>query len=280
MIAIGIQRPDAFDTYLVTPSSKTSIATGAASVSCIVIACMSPPRQPTQACSIDAKPATVTGHVAYFQIIDEMKHPHDVPKALALLQTSALTFYLVVAVVIYTFAGQHVGAPALGSASPLVRKICYGIALPTIVVAGVITANICAKRCYQVLWRNEPKIMAEKSVRGRGSWLAIITVIWAVAFVLAESIPVFGEILGIIGAGFTTWFCLGANSILWLSMQTAKVNDGKFKLFINLKKITLLAVNVLIIAVSAVIVSVRRINMVWYLADSESSVYPVFTAAA
>lgn len=41
MIAIGIERPDAFDTYLVTPSSKTSIATGAASVSCIVIACLS-----------------------------------------------------------------------------------------------------------------------------------------------------------------------------------------------------------------------------------------------
>jgi len=45
MIAIGIQRPDAFDTYLVTPSSKTSIATGAASVSCIVIACTSPAKQ-------------------------------------------------------------------------------------------------------------------------------------------------------------------------------------------------------------------------------------------
>lgn len=183
-----------------------------------------------------------------------MKQPHDFPKALALLQCAALTFYLVVAVVIYTFAGQYVGAPALGSASPLVRKICYGIALPTIIVAGVITANICAKRCYQVIWRNDPKIMAEKSLRGRGSWLAIISVIWALAFVLAESIPVFGEMLGIIGAGFTTWFCLGANSILWLSMQRAGVNDGKSRLFANWKKMSLLAINVLIIAVSAIIV--------------------------
>jgi len=189
-----------------------------------------------------------------------MKQPHDFPKALAFLQTCALTFYLVVAVVIYTFAGQQVGTPALGSASPLVRKICYGIALPTIIVAGVITANICAKRCYQVLWRNEPKVMAENSVRGRGSWLAIISAIWAVAFVLAASIPVFGEMLSIIGAALTTWFCLGANSMLWLSMQSAKANDGKSKLFANWKKFTLLAVNVLIIAISAIIVGLDLIE--------------------
>lgn len=193
-----------------------------------------------------------------------MKHPHDFPKALLLNQLSALIFYLVVAVVIYTFAGQHVTAPALGSASPLVRKVCYGIALPTIVVAGVINGNICAKRFYQLVWRNEPKAMAEKSVRGRGSWLFIIAAIWIISWVLAEAIPVFGEMLGIIGAGFTTWFCFGFNNMLWLSMQRAKANDGKSMFFANWKKMALLAVNVLFIVVSAVIVSLYPPGSMYY----------------
>lgn len=40
--------------------------------------------------------------------------------------------YLIVALVIYCYAGTAVASPALGSTSPLIRKIAYGIATPTI----------------------------------------------------------------------------------------------------------------------------------------------------
>ena len=45
--------------------------------------------------------------------------------------------YLIVAIVTYRYAGTDVASPALGSTSPLLRKVAYGIAIPTIVIAGV-----------------------------------------------------------------------------------------------------------------------------------------------
>ena len=45
--------------------------------------------------------------------------------------------YVIVAVVTYRYAGTDVASPALGSTSPLLRKLAYGIAIPTIVIAGM-----------------------------------------------------------------------------------------------------------------------------------------------
>lgn len=40
--------------------------------------------------------------------------------------------YVVAAVVIYRFGGADVASPALGSTSPIMSKIAYGIAIPTV----------------------------------------------------------------------------------------------------------------------------------------------------
>jgi hypothetical protein len=70
--------------------------------------------------------------VAFFGFIAELKDPYEYPKSLLLLQGTDVTLYTVTAVVIYCFAGQDVTSPALGSASPVVAKVAYGIALPTV----------------------------------------------------------------------------------------------------------------------------------------------------
>ena len=64
--------------------------------------------------------------------MSELKDPKDYPKSLFLLQGIDVILYIVTAVVIYYYAGQDVTSPALGSASPVVRKVAYGIALPTV----------------------------------------------------------------------------------------------------------------------------------------------------
>lgn len=72
------------------------------------------------------------GHVAFFSFISEFRDPREFPKALFLLQATDVTMYLVVAVVIYRYTGAEVASPALGSASNVVMKVAYGIALPTV----------------------------------------------------------------------------------------------------------------------------------------------------
>lgn len=62
----------------------------------------------------------------------ELKDPRDYPKALCLLQGLDISLYVLAAVVIYRYGGPDVASPALGSAGPVVSKIAYGIALPTV----------------------------------------------------------------------------------------------------------------------------------------------------
>lgn len=75
------------------------------------------------------------GHVAFFSFISELKDPREYPKSLFLLQGTDTILYIVSAVVIYCYAGPGVTSPALGSASPIIGKIAYGIALPTVYIA-------------------------------------------------------------------------------------------------------------------------------------------------
>ena len=65
-------------------------------------------------------------------------------QALFALQISDTFLYLIAAVVIYRYTGSDVASPALGSTGPLLRKIAYGIASPTIIIAGVINAHVAA----------------------------------------------------------------------------------------------------------------------------------------
>lgn len=70
----------------------------------------------------------------------------DYPPAQALcaLQVSDTVLYLVAAVVIYRFTGADVTSPALSASTKTLEKIAYGVAIPTIVIAGVINGHVAA----------------------------------------------------------------------------------------------------------------------------------------
>ena len=88
------------------------------------------------------------GHVAFFTFISEMKKPEEFAKSLFALQIADTTLYLVVGVVIYAYTGSDAVSPALGNTGFTLRRIAYGIALPTIMIAGVINGHVCAKLIY------------------------------------------------------------------------------------------------------------------------------------
>ena len=187
------------------------------------------------------------GHVAFFSFISEFKHPEQYPKALFLLQGVDVSMYLIVAVVTYRYAGTDVASPALGSAAPLVRKIAYGIAIPTILVAGVINGHVAAKYVYVRLFRGTDR-MSKKSWGSFGMWALIVVVLWTLAWIIAEAIPVFNDLLGLISALFASWFTYGLSGVFWLYM-----NRGQY--FRNKKKISLTALNLGTFGIGAIIVS-------------------------
>jgi amino acid permease len=163
------------------------------------------------------------GHVAFFSFISELREPKEFPKALALLQCSDISMYIIASVVIYYYAGTNVASPALDSASPIIRKVAYGVAMPTIVIAGVVNGHVSVKYLYVRLFRNsENDIMHQKTFKAYGLWVLICAVLWTVAWVIAEGIPVFNDLLGIAGALFGSWFTFGVSGILWLQMNMKK----------------------------------------------------------
>jgi amino acid permease len=183
-----------------------------------------------------------SGHSCFFSIMSELKQPNDWPKALMLLQICDTTLYLVVSVVIYIYVGPNVPSPALSAAGSVVmRKVIWGIAIPTIVIAGVIYGHVAAKYIFVRVFAGT-KHMAKRTTVGVLGWLGITAAIWTIAWVIAESIPVFSNLLGLVCALFASWFSYGIPGSLWLWMYY-----GEW--FTSPKRIALFSLNALLMLV-------------------------------
>ncbi|SPQ24395.1 9e913667-6668-4786-bfba-0f1c4a68793d [Thermothielavioides terrestris] len=159
-----------------------------------------------------------SGHSCFFSVMSELKQPNDWPKALMLLQLSDTVLYIVVSVVIYVYVGPDVPSPALSAAgSVVVRKVIWGIAMPTIIIAGVIYGHVAAKYIFVRVFAGT-KHVAKRTTRGFIGWLGVTAAIWIVAWVIAQSIPVFSNLLGLVCALFASWFSYGIPGALWLWM--------------------------------------------------------------
>lgn len=60
--------------------------------------------------------------------------------------------------------------------------------------------------------------MTSHSVVGWATWIGICVAIWAAAFVIAEVIPFFNDLLGVISALFASWFTYGVSGIFWFHL--------------------------------------------------------------
>ncbi|KAJ9199518.1 hypothetical protein DTO271D3_138 [Paecilomyces variotii] len=217
MIGIGIEHPGKH----VDATVKTDLYNGFLAVTNIVFA--------------------YAGHVAFFGFISELKRAEEYPKTLYMLQSIDTSMYLIAAIVIYRYGGKDVASPALGSTGPILRKVAYGIAIPTIVIAGVINGHVAAKYIYVRLFRGTDR-MHKRSFVSVASWIGITLALWVIAWVIAEAIPVFNNLLSLITALFASWFTYGMSGIFWLFL-----NRGKW--FSSPRKIGLTIVNLIIFGI-------------------------------
>ncbi|RHZ50987.1 uncharacterized protein CDV56_103801 [Aspergillus thermomutatus] len=203
-----------------------------------------------------------SGHVAFFGFMAELKNPRDYPKSLFLLQGIDTCLYIVASVVIYCYAGDDVTSPALGSASPIVKKVAYGIALPTIIIGGVVNGHVACKYIYVRMWRHSDR-MHKRDLVATGSWVLIGLATWIVAWIIAEAIPVFNNLLSLVvgvlagsfgvklmmmmqASLFASWFTYGFSALFWLYL-----NKGRF--FSTPMKTALTILNVFIMGIACCI---------------------------
>lgn len=74
-------------------------------------------------------------HVAYFGFMSETEDPRTFNKSLAMLQIVDTVLYLISALIIYKYVGPSVESPAILSLNPLMSKIAWGLAIPTVSIA-------------------------------------------------------------------------------------------------------------------------------------------------
>lgn len=227
MIGVGVEKPGDQKVAVTVPSD---LATGFGAALNIV--------------------AAYAGHVAFFSFISELKKPEEYPKSLFLLQGVDTSMYIIAAIVIYRYAGADVASPALGSTKPIIQKVAYGIAIPTIVIADVINGHVAAKYVYVRMFRGTDR-MGKNTWGSFGLWAAIVVVLWVVAWIIAEAIPVFNNLIGLISALFASWFTYGLSGVFWLYLNKGRYGESS-------RKILLTVLNVIIFFIGAAIVGLHE----------------------
>ncbi|KAK4094173.1 amino acid transporter [Purpureocillium lilacinum] len=155
------------------------------------------------------------GTGAFFPIVSEMRDPRLYPRALALCQTVITVIFLVVGIVVYYYCGSYVASPALGSAGTTIKKVSYGIALPGLLVSGILLAHVSSKYVFVRILRGSDHLTSNTIIHW-ATWLGCSFGVSIVAYILASSIPVFNGIVSLAGALFGTLLSFQPMGCMWL----------------------------------------------------------------
>ncbi|KAJ5365458.1 transmembrane amino acid transporter protein-domain-containing protein [Penicillium concentricum] len=155
--------------------------------------------------------------------MDEMHTPEDYSKSIWSLGIIQIIIYTLTGATIYAFVGQDVKSPALLSAGPLISKVAFGIALPVIFISGSINTTVVCRYLHGLIYRNSV-VRYINTRKGWITWLALIFVVTLIAWVIAEAIPFFSELLSISSSLFSSGFCFYIPPILWFAL----LKDGKW----------------------------------------------------
>ncbi|KAF7799917.1 hypothetical protein EIP86_011160 [Pleurotus ostreatoroseus] len=128
---------------------------------------------------------TFVGQITLPSFIAEMKNPRDFPKALWAVTIAEVVVFTLCGAIVYHYVGnQYMTAPAFGSLELPYKKIAFSFAIPTI----------------------NSKHRHSNTFVAWASWAAIVAVTWILAFIIAEVIPFFSDMLSLMSSLFDGWF--------------------------------------------------------------------------
>jgi hypothetical protein len=149
-----------------------------------------------------------------FSFMDEMHTPTDFPKSVWALGLTEIFIYTVTGALVYAFVGQDVQSPALLSAGSLLSRVAFGIALPVIFISGSINIVVLGRLVHGRIFK-ESNIRFVNTKMGWITWLAVITTLTILEFVVAEVIPFFDDLLSLISSLFISGFTFYFPAIMW-----------------------------------------------------------------
>lgn len=162
-----------------------------------------------------------------FSFMEEMHTPKDFTKSIWALGLLEITIYTVTGATIYAFVGPGVQSPALLSAGDTISRIAFGVALPVIFISGSINSIVTGRLLHSRVYKHSV-LRYVNTPKGWMTWIAFIAVITILAWVVAEAIPFFSDLLSIVASLFTSGFSFYLPPIMWLVLlRKGKLTSGK-----------------------------------------------------
>lgn len=147
------------------------------------------------------------GCLTFTAFLSEMRQPMDFWKALLCGQLFIYTIYMCFGIFVYSYQGQYSFNPIMQGLSP------YGFQTATNImniVATLIAASLYANIGFKVLYLDvlQPMLGFPPLTKtgGRIAWSVMTPLYWALAFVVAVSVPQFNYVSGLTSALFTLNF--------------------------------------------------------------------------
>lgn len=170
---------------------------------------------------------TFIGQITLPSFIAEMKNPKDFPKALWAVTIAEIILFSLVGAVVYAYTGtQYNTAPAFGSlGNDLYKKVSFSFMIPTLIFLGVLYASVSARFVFFRIFEGT-RHKGSHTVVGWASWAGILALLWAVAFIVAEVIPFFSDLLSLMSSLFDSFFGFIFWGTAYMRMRYADYGPG------------------------------------------------------
>ncbi|KAB8206654.1 transmembrane amino acid transporter protein-domain-containing protein [Aspergillus parasiticus] len=166
------------------------------------------------------------GTPAFFSIVSEMREPRHYTRSLVICQSVVTATYIAIGCVVYYFCGSYVASPALGSAGPTVKKISYGFALPGLLMTTLLVIHLPAKYLFIRILQGSRHLTANTMTHWV-TWLGCTSGIAIIAYIIASAIPVFNDLVSLVGALLGTLMSFQPMGCMWLYDNWSKGKISK-----------------------------------------------------
>ncbi|WAO95693.1 Aa-trans domain-containing protein [Fusarium falciforme] len=151
----------------------------------------------------------------FFPIAAEMRNPRLYTRPPILCHSVVSIVYIVIGCIVYYYCGSYVSSPALGSAGKLMKKICYGLSLPGLIVTTVLAIHFASKYIFLRILKGTEHIN-KGTLRHWATWFSCTFGCATVSYIIGSAVPSFGSLASLIGAFFGTLLCIQPMGCMWL----------------------------------------------------------------
>ncbi|EPQ31313.1 uncharacterized protein PFL1_01498 [Pseudozyma flocculosa PF-1] len=209
-----------------------------------------------------------------FSFMDEMAKPEDYTKSIWALGIFEIIIYSLSGSLIYAFVGLDVQSPALLSAGATVSRVVFGLALPVIFISGSINTTVAARFIHSRVFANDLARYINNA-KGWTTWALLVALITVVAWIVAEAIPFFSDLLATMSSLFISGFSFYLPAVMWFML----LKEGRWNA--TRKNVVLSLVNAAVFIIGVVILGCGTYASVKDIIDSynSGSVRSAFTCA-